>query len=83
VPNGSNSSNGTSKTTPKQTTLNNNNVTLDLVKPDQTKQEAESPDHLRHSLVEQMALSLTKDPSFKNALAAAISGQIFQLSPPK
>jgi hypothetical protein len=83
VPNGSNSSNGTSKTSPKQTTLNKNNVKLDLVKPDQTKQETESPDHLRRSLVEQMALSLTKDPSFKNALAAAISGQIFQLSPPK
>ncbi|KAJ1703580.1 hypothetical protein LUZ63_003359 [Rhynchospora breviuscula] len=81
--NGSNSSNGTSKTISKPPVLNNNNVTVELVRPDQTKQEVEPQDRLRRSLVEQMALSLTKDPSFKNALAAAISGQILQLSPPK
>ncbi|XP_078162643.1 WRKY transcription factor WRKY71-like [Carex rostrata] len=84
VSNGSNSNNGTSKTISKPPILNTNNVSLELVKPEQTKQEIEpQADHLRRSLVEQMALSLTKDPSFKNALAAAISGQILQLSPPK
>jgi hypothetical protein len=84
VSNGSNSNNGTSKTISKPPILNTNNVSLELVKPEQTKQEIEpQADHLQRSLVEQMALSLTKDPSFKNALAAAISGQIFQLSPPK
>ncbi|KAJ3679176.1 hypothetical protein LUZ60_017187 [Juncus effusus] len=62
---------------------NNNNLTVELVRPDPTRLESDPQDNLRKSLVEQMALSLTKDPSFKNALAAAISGQILHLSPPK
>lgn len=86
--NNSNSSNVTSKAASKPLTLNNNNNNV-AIKPDQTKLEENScavnepQDHLRRTLVEQMAMSLTKDPSFKNALAAAISGQILQLSPPK
>ncbi|RWW06231.1 hypothetical protein GW17_00030450 [Ensete ventricosum] len=44
--------------------------------PSKPRQEAESPE-LRRSLVEQMAVSLTNDPAFKAALAAAISGRMF------
>ncbi|MBA0745340.1 hypothetical protein Gogos_007918 [Gossypium gossypioides] len=36
---------------------------------------------VRQYLVEQMATSLTKDPKFTTALAAAISGRMFQQSP--
>ncbi|PPR83354.1 hypothetical protein GOBAR_AA37362 [Gossypium barbadense] len=36
---------------------------------------------VRQYLVEQMATSLTKDPKFTAALAAAISGRMFQQSP--
>lgn len=60
-------------------------ITLDLTKPNPSSQEtmtssrgkAEAP-HLQHYLVEQMASTLTKDPSFKAALAAAISGKFLQ-----
>ncbi|CAL9119515.1 WRKY transcription factor WRKY71-like isoform X1 [Musa acuminata AAA Group] len=45
-------------------------------------QEAESPD-LHAGLVEQMAATLTNDPGFKAALAAAISGRMLRSSPPK
>lgn len=45
--------------------------------PSKPRQEVESPE-LRRSLVEQMAVSLTNDPAFKAALAAAISGRMFQ-----
>lgn len=45
-------------------------------------QEAESPD-LQAGLVEQMAATLTNDPVFKAALAAAISGRMLRSSPPK
>ncbi|CAL9079933.1 unnamed protein product [Musa acuminata var. zebrina] len=45
--------------------------------PSKPRQEVESPE-LQRSLVEQMAVSLTNDPAFKAALAAAISGRMFQ-----
>ncbi|XP_073098814.1 WRKY transcription factor WRKY28-like [Elaeis guineensis] len=50
------------------------NVTLDLTRVG-SQQEVESPE-LPRSLVEQVALSLTKDPGFKAALATAVSGNI-------
>ncbi|XP_060974382.1 probable WRKY transcription factor 40 isoform X2 [Cannabis sativa] len=61
------------------------NITLDFTKPksgnDNTKSakpaRTESPD-VRKFLVDQMASSLTKDPNFTAALAAAISGRIYQ-----
>lgn len=61
-------------------------VTLDLTNPKSNQVDAknstvvhrmESPE-FQQFLVDQMASSLTKDPSFKAALAAAISGKIFQ-----
>ncbi|KAL5576124.1 hypothetical protein UlMin_017823 [Ulmus minor] len=58
-----------------------NNITLDFTKPkssDDTKSakpRMDSPE-VRKFLVEQMASSLTKDPQFTQALAAAISGRI-------
>ncbi|WOL13511.1 WRKY transcription factor WRKY71 [Canna indica] len=52
---------------------------LDFVAPAKhRRQEVESPPELRRSLVEQMAVSLTSDPGFKAALAAAISGRMSQ-----
>ncbi|KAL0016524.1 hypothetical protein SO802_003593 [Lithocarpus litseifolius] len=57
-------------------------VTLDLVQPaglhdgaKKSNQEVESP-AFQQFLVQQMASSLTKDPNFTSALAAAISGRI-------
>ncbi|KAK8550570.1 hypothetical protein V6N13_119087 [Hibiscus sabdariffa] len=56
-------------------------VTLDLMKPagsDDTKkptQQVEQP-AIQQILVQQMAASLTKDPNFTAALAAAISGKV-------
>ncbi|KAF8021654.1 hypothetical protein BT93_G1949 [Corymbia citriodora subsp. variegata] len=56
-------------------------VTLDLMKPEpetdvkNSQPKVDSPE-LRQFLIEQMASSLTKDPSFTTALAAAISGKI-------
>ncbi|KAI3455231.1 hypothetical protein Pfo_011894 [Paulownia fortunei] len=59
-------------------------ITLDLTKPKPSLQETrnlrgkvEAPE-LQHYFVEQMASTLTKDPSFKAALAAAISGKFLQ-----
>lgn len=53
-------------------------VTLDLTKPKPSLGgKAEAP-HLQHYLAEQMASTLTKDPTFKAALAAAISGKFLQ-----
>ncbi|KAK6147866.1 hypothetical protein DH2020_018778 [Rehmannia glutinosa] len=46
-------------------------ITLDLTKPNPSPQET-------RSLREQMASQLTKDPSFKAAIAAAISGKFVQ-----
>lgn len=56
-------------------------VTLDLMKPEpetdvrSSQPKVDSPE-LRQFLIEQMASSLTKDPSFTTALATAISGKI-------
>ncbi|KAG1327574.1 WRKY transcription factor WRKY71 [Cocos nucifera] len=75
VPNGSSSGAGSIS----RHSSGPNNVTLDLTHPG-SRQEVESP-QLPRSLVEQMALSLTKDPGFKAALATAISGKVLQLSP--
>jgi hypothetical protein len=36
---------------------------------------------MRRNLAEQMAMSLTRDPSFKAALVSALSGRILELSP--
>ncbi|KAI4387087.1 hypothetical protein MLD38_004947 [Melastoma candidum] len=61
-------------------------ITLDLAKPskaatnlakDGPRQKADSPTFQRF-LVEQMASSLSNDPVFTSALAAAISGKIFE-----
>lgn len=61
-------------------------ITLDLTKPRQVKEESrnvggkvEAPE-LQQFFVEQMASNLTKDPNFKAALAAAISGKFLQSS---
>nr|AJT60333.1 WRKY transcription factor 1 [Salvia miltiorrhiza] len=51
-------------------------VTLDLTKPKQ-ESKLDAPE-LQHFFVEQMASTLTKDPNFKAALAAAISGKFLQ-----
>ncbi|WOL18328.1 WRKY transcription factor WRKY71 [Canna indica] len=66
---------------PLQTPATNKTVLDGMPVKQQRVQELESasasPD-LRRSLVEQMAVSLTNDPAFKTALAAAISGRMFQ-----
>ncbi|PIA45819.1 hypothetical protein AQUCO_01600214v1 [Aquilegia coerulea] len=63
-------------------------ITLDLTQPGlshetkkPTTQEIDQSPAYKQFLVEQMASSLSKDPSFKAALAAAISGRILQTSP--
>ncbi|KAJ6829154.1 WRKY transcription factor WRKY71-like [Iris pallida] len=60
-------------------------VTLDLTRPRPAGQDqrtaAESPDRFQRRLAEQMASSLTKDPTFTAALATAISGRFLRLSP--
>ncbi|KAK1317490.1 putative WRKY transcription factor 40 [Acorus calamus] len=66
----------------------NPTVTLDLIQPklsqsclDQApRREIDSPELEKH-LVEQMASSLTRDPGFTSALAAAISGMVMRNSP--
>lgn len=63
----------------------NNTITLDLTKSNKSNEDAnkssarkvESPE-FQQFLIDHMASSLTKDPSFKAALAAAISGQILR-----
>ncbi|KAL3617710.1 WRKY transcription factor [Castilleja foliolosa] len=60
-------------------------ITLDLTKQKPSQEDTriasrgrfEAPE-IQHYLVEQMASTLTKDPSFKAALAAAISGKFLQ-----
>lgn len=62
------------------------NITLDFTKPkasaNDTAKSAKparvDPTEVRQIFVEQMASSLTKDPNFTAALAAAISGRIYQ-----
>ncbi|OMO90699.1 DNA-binding WRKY [Corchorus olitorius] len=60
-------------------------VTLELMQPagtlamaaeDQTKKAGDSPAAIQQILVQQMAASLTRDPNFTAALAAAISGRV-------
>ncbi|KAJ9189909.1 hypothetical protein P3X46_001157 [Hevea brasiliensis] len=60
-------------------------ITLDLTKPKSSNNDArssksrmETTPEIRQFLVEQMASSLTKDPNFTAALAAAISGRMLQ-----
>lgn len=57
-------------------------ITLDMTKPKPIQEEArrskfDAPE-MQQYLVEQMASTLTKDPNFKAALAAAISGKFLQ-----
>lgn len=58
-------------------------ITLDssnyMVNDHDNKQTNVDPKALQRLLVEQMAASLTKDPSFTSALAAAISGKMMQI----
>ncbi|KAM0890394.1 hypothetical protein ACQ4PT_027079 [Festuca glaucescens] len=42
---------------------------------------AAASDLMRRNLAEQMAMTLTRDPSFKAALVSALSGRILELSP--
>ncbi|XP_074571580.1 WRKY transcription factor WRKY28-like [Curcuma longa] len=51
-------------------------------RPPQKSQSPPLPQELPRSLVEKMAASLTNDPTFKAAVAAAISGRMFQPPPP-
>ncbi|XP_073303591.1 probable WRKY transcription factor 40 isoform X2 [Primulina huaijiensis] len=63
-------------------------ITLDLTNPKTSQDETTrsksrgkiAAPELQHSLVEHMASTLTRDPNFKAAVAAAISGKIFQLN---
>ncbi|KAL0380345.1 UNVERIFIED_CONTAM: putative WRKY transcription factor 40 [Sesamum angustifolium] len=61
-------------------------ITLDLTKPKPSHNETTSvrgkidAPEIQKYLVEQMASTLTKDPNFKAALAAAISGKFLQQS---
>ena len=61
-------------------------VTLDLTQPrpragaDRSSPETESPEFQRR-LAEEMATSLTKNPTFTAALASALSGRFLRLSP--
>uniref|UniRef100_A0A6M2EEF1 Uncharacterized protein n=1 Tax=Populus davidiana TaxID=266767 RepID=A0A6M2EEF1_9ROSI len=60
-------------------------VTLDLAKSksnndDRSSEPRADTPEVRKFLVEQMASSLTKDPNFTAALAAAISGRMLQQS---
>ncbi|KAI4381996.1 hypothetical protein MLD38_008011 [Melastoma candidum] len=78
----------TNGSAPRSSSLNTSGptVTLDLTKPskaatnitkDGPRPKADSP-RFQRFLVEQMASSLSNDPGFTSALAAAISGKIFQ-----
>lgn len=44
---------------------------------------AAASEMIRRNLAEQMAMTLTRDPSFKAALVTALSGRILELSPAK
>lgn len=87
---GSNPSASTISSVPGSASLStsrpvNNTITLDLTKSNKSNEYAnkssapkvESPE-FQQFLIDHMASSLTKDPSFKAALAAAISGQILR-----
>ncbi|XP_040376204.1 WRKY transcription factor WRKY71-like [Oryza brachyantha] len=47
------------------------------------EQAAAASELIRRNLAEQMAMTLTRDPSFKAALVTALSGRILELSPTK
>lgn len=47
------------------------------------QQAAAASEMIRRNLAEQMAMTLTRDPSFKAALVTALSGRILELSPTK
>ncbi|KAG8058287.1 hypothetical protein GUJ93_ZPchr0002g24966 [Zizania palustris] len=47
------------------------------------EQAAAASELIRRKLAEQMAMTLTRDPSFKAALVTALSGRILELSPTK
>ncbi|KAL5698919.1 hypothetical protein ACHQM5_029891 [Ranunculus cassubicifolius] len=78
----------TMKSVPCSTSVSTSgpSITLDLTQPglshDMKKStqvnDQQSPAYSKQFLVEQMASSLSNDPSFKAALAAAISGRILQ-----
>nr|AJT60340.1 WRKY transcription factor 2 [Salvia miltiorrhiza] len=53
-------------------------ITLDLTNSTPTSDDLRGKAQVQHCLVEQMASTLTKDPTFKAALAAAISGKFLQ-----
>lgn len=67
---------------PCSTTQHSTSITFDLTKSkssvDGKVPLKSSTPEVRQYLVEQMASSLTKDPNFTAALAAAISGKMFQ-----
>ncbi|PIN05979.1 hypothetical protein CDL12_21472 [Handroanthus impetiginosus] len=71
-------------TVPCSTSLSSSGptITLDLTKPKQEtssfKGKPDAPEPFQQYFVEQMASTLTKDPNFKAALAAAISGKFLQ-----
>ncbi|KAL3736884.1 hypothetical protein ACJRO7_025767 [Eucalyptus globulus] len=71
----SNNNNDNNNNNNNNNNSNNNNNNKTTLKP-----KTESPE-IQRFLVEQMASSLTKDPSFTAALAAAISGKIFHQNP--
>ncbi|CAA3026846.1 probable WRKY transcription factor 40, partial [Olea europaea subsp. europaea] len=72
----------TLSTVPCSTTSLNSSaqtITLDLTKPKPaTDSIRKMGTQFQQYLVEQMASTLTQDPNFKLALAAAISGQVLQ-----
>ncbi|KAF2943443.1 hypothetical protein DAI22_02g063800 [Oryza sativa Japonica Group] len=47
------------------------------------QQAAAASEMIRRNLAKQMAMTLTRDPSFKAALVTALSGRILELSPTK
>nr|AMW90777.1 WRKY40 [Paeonia lactiflora] len=86
TPVGSNGCNMTLGSVPCSTSLSSSGptITLDLTKQKpkmeaktSSSQRIESPE-FQQFFVEQMASSLTKDPNFTTALAAAISGRMYQ-----
>jgi hypothetical protein len=49
----------------------------------EAEEAAAEEEMIKRNLAEQMAMTLTRDPSFKAALVTALSGRIFELSPAK
>ncbi|XP_051114228.1 probable WRKY transcription factor 40 [Andrographis paniculata] len=63
---------------PCSTSVGSSGVTTDPTKPKLSQEGKIDGQELQHYLVEQMANTLTQDPNFKAALAAAISGKFLQ-----